>query len=161
MKMLVFGPSGAGKSYVCRRLKQQGIPAFDEGDIEGLSAWYNKDGQKIEPPTTADEAIKNGYAFLWSKKVLRNFIKDFDDVWVFGGSGNIFNLLDLFDQVYFLQVAADVQLQRLKSPGRPTPLLDFNQDGTVIWGAWLEAEAKKRGIEMTDPETLVRILNPD
>jgi len=149
MKVLVTGPSGAGKTYISRALQAMGINAFDDGDIEGLSAWY-KHGKKVPAPTTADEAMHNGYAFLWDKTLLANFINRFDDVYVFGGSGNVFDVFALFDKVYFLHVQPALQMERLRSPTRAHPLMDSNADDLVVWGAWFEAEARKRGIAFVD-----------
>ena len=127
MKVLVFGPSGAGKTYVSQTLKKQGIPAYDDGDIEGLSAWYDKQGNKIAVPKTAHEALENHYSFLWSKRILKHFLNQFSDVYVFGGSGNIFNVTNLFDKTFFLKVEPNVQKQRILHSLRETPLLDFDE----------------------------------
>ena len=150
MKVLVFGPSGAGKTYVSHALQKQGINAFDDGDIEGLSSWFDSNGKKVPPPQTAEEALGNHYSFLWSRKSLAAFLSRFNDVYVFGGSGNLFSVLDLFDKVYFLKIESQLQRQRLMSPSRPTPLMDRKEEDFVIWGDWLEDEAKKRGIPMVD-----------
>jgi len=146
MKVLVFGPSGAGKTFVCRALQGWGINAYDDRDIKGLSAWYDKKGNKIESPHTASEALNNQYSFLWDKKFLKHFLAQFTDVYVFGGSGNIFSVLDLFDKVFFLQIDPQIQKERILHSSRETPLMDTNEDGIVIWGAWIEQEAKKRNI---------------
>jgi hypothetical protein len=104
MKVLVLGPSGLGKTYVAQALKSAGVNAFDDGDIKGLSAWYNRYGQKVAEPATAAEAFNNRYSFLWSKTFLANFLSTFSEVYIFGGSGNIFDMLHLFDKVYFLKI---------------------------------------------------------
>jgi hypothetical protein len=163
MKVLVFGPSGAGKTYVSQTLKKQGIPAYDDGDIEGLSAWYDKQGNKIAVPKTAHEALENHYSFLWSKRILKHFLNQFSDVYVFGGSGNIFNVTNLFDKTFFLKVEPNVQKQRILHSLRETPLLDFDEKGLVIWGDWMEQEAKKRHIPFIDatltPNEIFEIIN--
>jgi len=150
MKVLVFGPSGSGKTYVSHALQELGINAVDDGDIEGLSAWYDRNGKKVPPPQTAGEALANHYSFLWSRKFLKGFLDQFTDIYLFGGSGNLFSVLDLFDKAYFLKVDPHLQRRRLMSPSRPTPLMDSNDEGFIIWGDWLEEEAKKRGIPMLD-----------
>ena len=174
MTVLIFGPSGSGKTYVAKALQARGINAFDGDEIKGLSAWYDKDGRKVPAPASADEAKAGQYAFLWSKKALGKFLKKFSDgssadspdgtsadspddssahsadVYIFGGSGNIFNLLDLFDRVYFLKIEPDLQRQRLRSPSRPTPNMDMDVDGLVVWGGWFEEQAQKHNIPFID-----------
>jgi len=71
MKVLVFGPSGSGKTFVSQALKNAGINAFDDTDITELSAWYDKTGNKVAAPATAEEAMENHYSFRWSKKKSR------------------------------------------------------------------------------------------
>ena len=155
MKVLVFGPSGSGKTYVSQALKKRGIPAFDDGDIEGLSAWYDKTGNKVTAPTTAREALDNHYSFWWSKRVLKKFLDKFSDVYVFGGSGNIFDVLSLFDKTFFLKIEPDIQKARILHSTRATPLMDFDESGIVTWGDWIEEEARKRNIPFIDA-TLLR-----
>ena len=146
MKVLIFGPSGSGKTYVAHALQKLGIAAYDDADIKGLSSWYDKQGNKVLPPKTADEALTNQYSFLWSKRFLKEFLKKSPEVYLFGGSGNIFNMLDLFDKTFFLKIDAQLQKERILSSSRATPLMDFNNNGIVVWGDWLEQEAKNRNI---------------
>ncbi|HEY4289299.1 MAG TPA: AAA family ATPase [Puia sp.] len=154
MTVLIFGPSGSGKTYVAKALQARSINAFDDDQIAGLSAWYDKDGRKVAAPANAEEAKTGQYAFLWSKKALAKFLNSFtsagSDVYIFGGSGNIFNLLDLFDRVYFLKIEPGLQWQRLRSPSRPTPDMDVDADGLVVWGAWFEEQAQKHHIPFID-----------
>lgn len=163
MNVLVIGPSASGKSYVADALRAKGINAFDDEDIDGLSAWYNQHWQKVPPPKTADEAFTNHYSFLWDKKLLADFIDRYDDVYVFGGSGNVTDVFDLFDKVYFLKIEPELQRERLRSPLRKTPELDFGEDGLVVWGAWFEEEARKRGVPFVDadqtPEEIFDVIS--
>ena len=163
MKVLVFGPSGSGKTYISHALQRLGINAFDDGDIEGLSAWFDRHGEEVTAPQTADEAFLNQYSFLWSKKFLRGFIDKFEDVYVFGGSGNIFSVLGLFDKVYFLKIDPELQKQRLLNRARENPAMDVNENGIVIWGDWFEDEAKKRNIPFIDasltPKQIFDLIN--
>lgn len=163
MRVLVFGPSGSGKIYVAKTLQKAGINAFDDSDIDDLSNWYNENGQKVPEPATADEAAEKQLAFLWSKKTLKSFVSKYDDVYVFGGSGNVWDMFDLFEKVYFLQIDPGLQKQRLMSPGRPTPRMDVNDEGLVIWGAWFEQMARERGIPSVNadqtPEQIFQIIS--
>lgn len=163
MKVLVFGPSGSGKTYVSTALKKAGINAFDDSDIEGLSNWYDRNGKKVAAPATADEAMNAGYAFLWSKKTMANFINQFEEVYVFGGSGNIASVFPLFDRVYFLHVDPELQRERILNAPRPTPQMDNSEDGIVIWGDWFEQLAREMHIPFVDaaqsPENIYKIIS--
>lgn len=163
MKVLVFGPSGSGKTYIAKALQQSGINAFDDADIDGLSNWYDRDGRKVTGPATAAEAMEKQYAFLWSRKTMSKFINQYDEVYVFGGSGNIWSVFDLFDKVYFLKVDIELQKKRIMSPGRPTPLMDVNDEGIVTWGNWFEQMAAEKHIPFIDadqtPEQIFRIIS--
>jgi hypothetical protein len=152
MKVLVFGPSGSGKTYVSRALRDMGINAFDDGDIDGLSNWYNMEGKKVPPPQTAEEVANNQYAFLWSKKFLARFTGQFTDVYIFGGSGNIANVFDLFDKVYFLKVTPELQRERILNGTRKDAALDTDENGIVIWGDWFEELAIQKNIPFVNAD---------
>jgi len=150
MKVLVFGPSGSGKTYVARALKKAGLPAFDTDEIDDLNHWYTRDGQEVPAPKTANEALNSGYSFLWSRKALAKFLAANPTAYLFGGSGNLFDVIHLFNAVYFLKIDPELQRQRLLDGTREHPEMDRDINGLVIWGEWFEAEAKKRGIPMID-----------
>jgi len=150
MKVLVFGPSGSGKTYVSNALREMGIPAFDADRVIGLSSWYNKHGNKISEPMTAEEAINEQYAFLWSRNFLSNFLRQHNDIFIFGGSGNIFDLIDLFDSVYFLKIDSQVQRERIQNSNNRNKELDFKNEELVIWGEWLEEKAREKNISFID-----------
>jgi len=164
MKVLVFGPSGSGKTYVSKALKLVGMNAFDAEDIDGLSNWY-QNGKKVAAPTTADETLNGRYAFLWSKKVMAAFLARYDTVYVFGGSGNIASVFELFDRIYFLKIDPDLQRERLRSPDRSTPQMDINEGELVVWGDWLEQFAAKQNIPFVDasqtPEQICQIISQE
>lgn len=163
MKVLVIGPSASGKSYISRKLKAVGINAFDAEEIEGLENWYNRDGKKVPAPATADEALNGGYAFLWSRKTLTKFLARFNDVFVFGGSGNVVRMFDLFDRVYCLQISPELQRERLCNGTRPTPQMDAGNDGLVIWGDWFEKMAREQNIPLINadqtPEAIYQLIS--
>jgi len=87
-KILIFGPSGSGKTYLANAFQKMGLNAFDGDQIDGLSAWYDRSGQKVSEPGTVDEALNNQYSFLWSPKFLSNFLNRYTDVYIFGGAGS-------------------------------------------------------------------------
>jgi len=163
MKVLIFGPSGSGKTYVSKAWKRKGINAYEDGDIKNLSSWYDKHNNKVATPRTAREALDNHYSFLWSKRVLRTFLAVHSDVYIFGGSGNVFDMTDLFDKTFFLKINLSIQKERILHSSRETPLMDFDEDGIVIWGDWIEQEAKKRNIPFIDatlsPDQIFEIIS--
>ncbi len=162
MKVLVFGPSGVGKTYIVKALQQSGINAYDADVVEGLSAWYNQHGEKIPTPTSAHEALTNHYSFLWDKQFLENFLAQFNDVYLFGGSGNTFKIFDLFDKVFFLKEDTQIQKERLLN-SRKNSLMDFGAGEMITWGDWLEQESIKRNIPFIDgtlsPKEVFDIIN--
>ncbi|TSJ43063.1 hypothetical protein FO440_02405 [Mucilaginibacter corticis] len=59
-------------------------------------------------------------------------------------------MFELFDKVYFLKIDPELQMERLKSPLRPNPLMGANDNGPVVWGAWLEQMAREKNIPFID-----------
>jgi hypothetical protein len=157
MKVLIFGPAGAGKTYISSALRKSGINAFDAEEIEGLSSWYDRDGKKVAAPTSAEEVFTKHYSFLWSRTFLTHFLAQYSDVYLFGGSGNVTAMFDLFEKVYFLQVEANLQKERLTHSSRK------NAMNEVLWGQWLETEARNRGVPFLDasltPEQIFALIN--
>ena len=123
---------------------------FDADKIKGLSAWYNKNGLKVPDPTNAEDAINNQYYFAWSKKYLTAFLNWFSNVYIFGASGNVFKMFELFDKVYFLKVDTETQKKRLVGSQNRNPNLDFKQNELIIWGEWLEQAARENNIPFLD-----------
>jgi len=163
MKILVFGPSGSGKSYLASCLSQPGIPAYDADRIDGLSAWFSPSGAKFPAPLSAEEAISKSYSFLWSRKALNKFLYQHQRVFLFGGSGNVFNMIDLFDKAYFLKTDRELQLARIRNAERPMPGMDADENGAIIWGEWLEQAARERNIPFIDaaqtPQEIYKQIN--
>jgi len=55
---------------------------------------------------------------LWNRDTLRTFLAEQEPVVVLGVSDNVFDVLDLFDQVYYLRVPYAVARERLVSTTR-------------------------------------------
>ncbi len=146
MKILIFGPSGSGKTFFSNKLSKQGFNAFDADQIKGLSGWYDKNGQKIFNPKDLHQVFNNNYSFLWSRRVLRIFLSKYEHVLVFGGAGNIFDMIDLFDSTYFLKVDVKTQKERIQKSTERNSGFDSRNNELVIWGQWLEEEAIKMNI---------------
>jgi len=59
-------------------------------------------------------------------------------------------MFDLFDKIYFLKVEPELQKERILNATQRNPAMDKNEHGLVIWGDWLEQEAKKYNIPFID-----------
>lgn len=165
MKVLIFGPSGAGKTYVSQELRKLGHNAQDADLIDNLSSWYDGNGNKVAYPEDADEEFLENHSFYWDKEFLKDFLKDKPDIYLFGLSGNIFDMMDLFDRVYFLKVDPEVQIKRLMYPSRLNPMgkTEYQRENAVRWGKQLEDKAKKLQIPFIDgsltPEEIFAVVN--
>lgn len=164
MKELIFGPSGSGKTYISGDLRKQEIPAVDADAIEGLSSWYDGDGNKVPYPRDADQEFLDNHSFLWDKGFLKDYLDQHANIYLFGTAGNVFDMLDLFDKVYFMKVPEELQKERLMHQSRKNPMGEtkYQRANAVAWGKDLEAEARKHQIPFIDatltPKEIYTIL---
>ncbi|GAB3014824.1 nucleoside kinase [Nocardioides flavus (ex Wang et al. 2016)] len=103
---LVEGVSGTGKSSVCRELRRRGHHAVD-GDRELA---YQGDPETGMATDTADHEHH-----VWDLDLVRAMAADHRERATFfcGGSRNFPRFLDLFDEVFVLDVDVDTLHQRL------------------------------------------------
>ena len=152
MKVLIFGAPGSGKTYISSALRVAGYRAFDADMIEGLSSWEDEEGIKVRFPTNADEEFFNKHSYLWNREFLSAYLKKEDTIYIFGISSNIFDVLDLFDRVYFLKVNQKLQRERLEHTSRRNPLGDteYQRDDAIAWGWQLTQQAEALAIPTID-----------
>lgn len=164
MKVLVFGASGSGKTYISSQLRNFGINAIDADKIKGLSSYYDGQGNKVECPENAGKEFLNNHSFLWDRKFLEDYLNKNQDIYLFGVSGNIFDMLDLFDKVYFLKVEPDLQEERLLHQSRENPMgnTEYQRENAAAWGQQIEQKAKTLGIEFIEatlsPEEIFKLI---
>lgn len=151
VKVLIFGPSGAGKTHVSSYLKQQGINAVDADTIPDLSNWYFGDKKVIQPENMDANFLEN-HSFVWDREFLKKYLEKNDDIYLFGSSGNVFDVLDLFDKVFFLHIDPIIQRNRLTHKSRLNPMgkTSYQRDNAISWGEALEREAKELGLIVLD-----------
>src|SRR2546425_12096665 len=99
-----MGPSGSGKSYVSSALRKRGVNAPDADTVEGLGAWVDMAGDIAPYPLDASRSFLKNHAFLWNRLVLVEFLGRQKEVYLFGMSSNAFDMLDLFDEGFYLTV---------------------------------------------------------
>lgn len=123
-RILIMGPPGSGKTYVSSKLQEKGIAqAVDADLIPDLGTWVDKKGKKVQFNRNADSKWLNEHKFIWDRKVLEKYLTDKkDDVYIFGISENIYDLLDLFDIKFYLKATPKLILQRFSQPGRKNPM---------------------------------------
>ncbi len=153
-KVLIIGPSGAGKTYVSAALRTQGINAVDSDLIEGLSDWYDGHGHKVKIPSGADKKFLDNHQFLWDRKALKEFLKGKQEIYLFGMSGNAFEMLKLFDAVYFLKAESDLLKKRLRHESRDNPMgkTDYQLQNALEYAQEISEIAHQLHIKMIDAD---------
>ncbi len=149
-KVLIIGPSGSGKTHISAELKKQGINAIDADLVPGLSGWFDKDGKEVEYPEDAGKEFLDNHEFLWGKNFLKDYLEEQGAVYLFGLSGNVFSVIDLFDKVYFLKVEPEVLARNLRHASRGNPMgrTDYQLEKALKYAEEIEQKAKERGIEI-------------
>lgn len=164
MKILVIGASGSGKTYVSSKLKELGVNAVDADLIDGLSGWYDGKGNEVKYPNDADQKFLDNHSFLWDREFLKNYLDKNPNIYLFGSSGNMFEVLDLFDKVYFLKVDSLLLKERLIHESRKNPMgrIEYQRENAVKWALEIERKAKNSGIEFIDatlsPEQIFELI---
>jgi hypothetical protein len=105
---LIEGVSGTGKSSVCQELRRRGYVAIN-GDRELA---YQGD------PTTGEKTEGFGHEHhIWDVEKVRRLAANQDDEATFfcGGSRNFKQFIDLFDEIFILDVDAETLNERLDS----------------------------------------------
>lgn len=151
-KILIIGPSGSGKTHISAELRKNGINAVDADLIPGLSGWFDKHGKEIEYPEDADKKFLDNHEFLWNKEFLKDYLEKQEEIYLFGLSGNVFNVTDLFDNVYFLKVEQQVLAGNLRHESRENPMgrTDYQFDNALKYAEEVEQKAKKLDIKVID-----------
>jgi broad-specificity NMP kinase len=109
---LVEGVSASGKTSVCRELTQRGYHAIN-GDRELA---YQGDPQTGDPTDTADTADTADHEHhIWNVDLVRAIAADSHESATFfcGGSRNFRKFLDVFDEVFVLDIDSHTLHHRL------------------------------------------------
>ncbi len=155
--ILIIGPSGSGKTHVSEVLRKQGVNAPDADLIEGLSDWFGAGGKTVTYPENANKEFLDNHEFLWDRNFLSRFLQEQqNDIYLFGMSGNVFDILDLFDRVYFLETSPDILAQRLRHESRKNPMgrTDYQLQNALNWAKKIKEKADSD--TKTDRPFLVR-----
>jgi thymidylate kinase len=104
---LIEGVSGTGKTAVCHELRRRGFAAIN-GDRELA---YQGDPETGEPLT----GVLGHEHHIWDVDRVRALVADRSDAATFfcGGSRNFARFIDLFDEVFVLEIDAATLRRRL------------------------------------------------
>lgn len=152
MEVLIIGSSGSGKTYLSKRFKEFGVNAFDADEIDGLHGWYNWKKEKVHFPHDAGKEFLDNHNFLWSREFLEDFLSKNSKVYLFGNSGNVDQMADLFDKVYYLRVPDNIILERLDHPSRENPMgkTDYQKKEVLKWNHENRQDAERIGAQFVD-----------
>lgn len=165
--VLITGPGGSRKTTLATHFKHRDKNAID-ADLAGVGAWLDLNGMEKEVPVDQDLrkinqwAEENGLSWYWDRQKLSKLLNGFDEVFLMESARNVFELLDIFDRVFYLVADEKLILKRLEERTRGGENYHDNgatdqQREEIIGkiGPKLE-EAKVRGFELIDAS-----LTPD
>lgn len=152
MKTLIFGPSGSGKTYITKELRKFNVNSIDADLVTGLCSWFDKNGNKVTYQENADKEWLNNHSFLWDKNFLKQYLIKNPNTILLGVSENIFDMFDLFDKVYYLDISENKQDERLRHKSRDNPMgsTEYQRKNAIIWGQTLKQKARELGIKFID-----------
>jgi len=122
-KILITGVPYSGKSYVSAFLKKYGKNVIDTDNIKDLKKWFDKNGNIVDFPKDATKEWLDTHNFLWDKKILLSWIKkQKSTIYLFGLANNIFEVIDLFDKTYYLNISPKILKKRFTKNKRTNPM---------------------------------------
>lgn len=116
--ILITGMQGSGKSHLAKAFAKAGYNAVDADTIDDLSAWYDASGQCVSFDATGNQEWLDTHRYLWNREVLQAYLSARRPLVVCGASANTMEMLDLFDEVYYLKVPAEIIATRLTAHDR-------------------------------------------
>lgn len=116
--ILITGMQGSGKSYLAKKSAEAGYKTVDADTIDGLSAWHDAAGHVVAFDAAGNQDWLDTHQFLWDRDVLRTYLETHGPIIFCGSSGNTMDMLDLFDQAFYLKVPTEIIMQRLTAHDR-------------------------------------------
>lgn len=165
MKILVAGPSGSGKSYISSELRKLGVNAVDADLVIGLHGWFDGQGNRVKFPKNAGPEFLDNHSFLWNRDFLKQYLEKQDEIYLFGSSGNFFEMIDIFDKLYFLKASPEILEKRLADENRENPMgkTKFQRQRAIEYAKQMEEKAKSLGFIFTDstltPEEIYKLIS--
>jgi dephospho-CoA kinase len=140
---LVTGNPGSGKSALSQELARRGVSAIDPDHDPELSYFENDAGDKVllvDTPNDPDQQWLESHRWVWSRaRMVERLAGSDGPVFVCGIALNLEQFLDLFEQVFLLQIDEATQEARLVAhdtanpPGRNEPGRQAIRNGRPIF----------------------------
>lgn len=111
--ILVVGPEGSGKTFLSNMLRSKGLNAIDTDSVDKLARWTDMHGRKIKFPEKPDTYWFERHKFCIYKNKLRALIRK-RPVVVFALAHNLEDIIDMFDEIYYLKVNKSILDKRLR-----------------------------------------------
>ena len=148
-KILISGMPYSGKSYVSAFLKKKGEHVVDADNIRGLGQWFDKNGNKVNFPRDANSEWLKAHKFLWNKNFLRAWLDEQKStIYLFGLATNVFDVIELFDRAYYLNMSPELLKERFSNNKRTNPMGNTKEQQEAILRALssFAQKAKEKGL---------------
>jgi len=161
---LIEGVSGTGKTSVCQELRRRGYAAIN-GDRELAYQGDPTTGEKIEdlshglPTSLAPNIIHEHH--IWDVEKVRALAANQDDDATFfcGGSRNFKQFIDVFDDVFILDVDTETLIERLDSRPDDEWGKRKNERELILRLHATKEDIPSRGIVIDATQPLVRVVD--
>ncbi|MEA3344275.1 MAG: AAA family ATPase [Patescibacteria group bacterium] len=148
-KILITGMPFSGKSCISAFMEKKGENVIDADKIEGLGQWFDKNGDKVDFPMNANKEWLGLHNFLWDRNFLRSWLdKRKSVIYFFGFAANVFDVVNLFDKAYYLDMSSEVLKKRFAKNERTNSMGQTQeQQATILRDLNNFAEkAKEKGL---------------
>jgi hypothetical protein len=157
---LITGPSGSGKTEIANYLNARGQQAIDIDSTPGLCFFVDKNNRPVPYPQGADSSWWKTHNYVWELDRLRKLIDTIDatgPVFLCGNAGNISKAWPMFTSGFFLDIPADIMIQRIAGGRRDH---SFGQrvdepEQLMRWAEPFKAEMIALGVVVIDATTSV------
>jgi hypothetical protein len=160
---LIEGVSGAGKTAVAAELQRRGYQAI-HGDRELAYRGDPETGLPVTPPTDPPTARWLSEHHVWDVEKVRTYAASRDEPLTFfcGGSRNVAKFVDLFDEVFVLEV--DLATMNLRIDERvardPSDFGGKPEERALIAQLFAtKADIPKKGVRIDATAPIARVVD--
>ncbi len=163
-RVLITGISGSGKTYLARYFRRRSLNAYDGDAVHGLAKWVNGKGRAVSYPKDASQEWLSRNYWVWSERRLRALLNCRRDVFVFGIPHNLYDIVTLFNEAYYLKASRALIHKRLASRGRDNDFGKAPHQMRMIlaWKNYADRQARMAGLRFIDaslpPSRIMRAL---